>query len=64
MAEKIYTTTDLCNILQISKGQVFKLLHSGELEFFRIGRSIRITETALNNYIIARSSKKEGSKHD
>lgn len=59
MTEKIFTTSEIRNILNISKGQVFKLLHSGGLEFFRIGRSIRVTETALNNYITANSSKKE-----
>lgn len=59
MAEKIYTTADIRNIFQISKGEVFKLLHSGELEYFRIGRSIRVTETALTKYIATHSSKKE-----
>lgn len=59
MAEKVYTIADLRNILGISKGAAYKLLHSGELEFFRIGRSIRVTETALNNYIIAHSNKTE-----
>lgn len=59
MTEKIFTTSEIRNILNISKGQVFKLLHSGGLKFFRIGRSIRVTETALKAYITANSSKKE-----
>lgn len=59
MTEKIFTTSEIRNILRIGKGQVFKLLHSGELEFFRIGRSIRVTETALNNYISAQIEKEE-----
>lgn len=59
MTEKIFTTSEIRNILNISKGQVFKLLHSGDLEFFRIGRSIRVTESALNDYITSHSSKKK-----
>ena len=51
MSEKVFTTHEICTYLQISKGQVFKLLHSGELKYFRIGRSIRITESALNEFI-------------
>lgn len=59
MEDKIFTTADIRRILHISKSQVFKLLHSGELEFFRIRHSIRVTETALNNYITTNSNKKE-----
>ncbi len=51
MAEKIYTTHEIGSYLHISKGQVFKLLNSGELKHFRIGRSIRVTESALNEFI-------------
>ena len=56
MSEKVYTTHEVCTYLQISKGQVFKLLHNGELKYFRIGRSIRITESALNEFIQAKSN--------
>ena len=58
MNEKVYTTHEICAYLQISKGQLFKLLHSGELKCFRIGRSIRITEVALNEFIQAHISNK------
>lgn len=60
MTEKIYTTLEIGAYLHISKGQVFKLLHSGELEYFRVGRSIRVTDTALKNYIVTHTSQKEG----
>ena len=56
MTEKIYTTHEIGAYLHISKGAVFKLLHSGELKHFRIGRSIRITESALNEFIKAHSN--------
>ena len=51
MAEKIYSIADIMYILGISKGAAYKLIHSGELEHFRIGRSIRVTDTALNKFI-------------
>ena len=56
MAEKIYSIADIMYILGISKGAAYKLIHSGELKYFRIGRSIRITESALNDYILAHSN--------
>lgn len=59
MNVKIYTTAEVRSILRISKGEVFKLIHNGEIEYFRIGRAIRITETALNDYITAHSRRKE-----
>lgn len=59
MNNKYYTVSEICNLLGISKGIAYHLLRSGELEYFRIGRSIRVTDSSLENYINAHSSRKK-----
>ena len=58
MANKVYKIPDVMDILKIGKTAAYKLIRSGELESFRIGRSIRVTEEALNSYIADHSVKK------
>ncbi len=60
MNVKYFTVSEICKLLGISKGSAYQLLHSGELEYFRIGRSIRVTDTALKKYIAAHTIQKEG----
>lgn len=59
MAEKVYKLAEIRSILGISKGSAYSLIHSGELEHFRIGRSIRVTDRALNQYIDTHTNRKE-----
>ncbi len=58
MANKVYKIPDVMDILKIGKTATYKLIRSGELESFRIGRSIRVTEEALNSYIADHSVRK------
>jgi excisionase family DNA binding protein len=37
--------------MRVSKMTVYRLVHSGELEAIRVGRSFRIPERALNRYL-------------
>ncbi|WP_303836698.1 helix-turn-helix domain-containing protein [Ruminococcus flavefaciens] len=59
MNNRCYTVSDICRLLGISKGIAYQLLHSGELEYFRVGRSIRVTDSAIEKYIKAHSSGKK-----
>lgn len=59
MNDKYFTVSDICKLLGISKGIAYQLLHNGELQYFRIGRSMRITDSALEDYIKAHSSRKK-----
>lgn len=43
----IMTPDEVHKALRISKGAVYKLLHSGQLKHFRIGRNIKIPKYAL-----------------
>lgn len=37
--------------LRVSKMTVYRLIHGGELRAIRVGRSFRITERALDDYL-------------
>ena len=47
LSERIYSTVDLINRWQCSPDLVYRLLESGELRGFKIGRWWRITEEAI-----------------
>ena len=48
---RLLTVTEVATIMRVTKMTVYKLVHSGELEVIRKGRSFRIPETAVNNYL-------------
>jgi excisionase family DNA binding protein len=37
--------------MRVSKMTVYRLVHSGELEAIRVGRSFRVPEQAVNQYL-------------
>lgn len=45
------TVTEVATIMRVSKMTVYRLVHSGELEAVRTGRSFRIPEQAVNSYL-------------
>lgn len=47
----IMTVDELCETLLIGKNTAYKLLISGELKGFRIGRIWKIPRDSLNEYI-------------
>jgi excisionase family DNA binding protein len=48
---KFLTIYELARIMRISKMSAYRLVHSGELEAIRVGRSYRIPEQAVVNYM-------------
>ncbi|MGW0038404.1 helix-turn-helix domain-containing protein [Gordonia sp. NPDC003376] len=54
--EPLYTVPDLIDYLQLSRATVYKLLDSGDLRSVRIGRSRRVTQSALNDFLRASES--------
>lgn len=48
---KVYTPEEVAKFLKIGMNQVYKLIHSNEIKFLRIGKLIRIPETYLFEYI-------------
>jgi excisionase family DNA binding protein len=48
---KFLTVAEVAAVMRVSKMTVYRLVHSGELEAVRVGRSFRVTEEAVNEYL-------------
>ncbi len=59
MEDTFHTIEDVARKLQISVSTVRKLIRSGELEAFQVGKQWRITEQAFNEYV----KRSQGAKH-
>jgi excisionase family DNA binding protein len=45
------TVYEVAAIVRLSKVSVYRLLHSGELESVRVGRSFRVPQQAVTSYL-------------
>jgi excisionase family DNA binding protein len=48
---RFLTVAEVATIMRVSKMTVYKLVHSGELEAIRVGRSFRVPEPAVSHYL-------------
>jgi len=48
---KFLTVAEVASMMRVSKMTVYRLLHSGELPAVRVGRSFRVVEDDVNNYL-------------
>jgi excisionase family DNA binding protein len=48
---KFLTIYEVAVIVRLSKMSVYRLVHSGELEAVRVGRSFRVPEQAVVSYL-------------
>ncbi|WP_460770951.1 helix-turn-helix domain-containing protein [Mariniluteicoccus flavus] len=48
---KFVTVAEVAAIMRVSKMSVYRLIHSGELEAVRFGRSFRVPQKAVNDYL-------------
>jgi excisionase family DNA binding protein len=46
-----WTVAEAATLARTSKMTIYRLLHTGELESIRVGRSFRIPEPALTRYL-------------
>lgn len=51
VAVKFLTVAEVAGILRVSKMTVYRLVHSGELPAARVGRSFRVPERAVQEYL-------------
>ncbi|HET7723529.1 MAG TPA: helix-turn-helix domain-containing protein [Propionibacteriaceae bacterium] len=47
----LLTVAEVATLLRVSKMSVYRLIHSGELEAVRFGRSFRVPQTAVDAYL-------------
>ncbi len=49
--EKFLTIAEVAARLRVSKMTVYRVVHSGELPAIRVGRSFRVTEKDVDEYL-------------
>ena len=47
------TIAEVAEIMRVSKMTVYRLVHAGEMPAVRVGRSFRVHEPAVNEYLEA-----------
>ncbi len=45
------TVAEVATMMRVSKMTVYRLVHSGELPAVRVGRSFRVPEDAVDDYL-------------
>ncbi|GII93614.1 MULTISPECIES: helix-turn-helix domain-containing protein [Sinosporangium] len=45
------TVAEVATVMRVSKMTVYRLVHSGELPAIRVGRSFRVPEKAVHDYL-------------
>ena len=48
---KFLTVAEVAMAMRVSKMTVYRLVHSGELPAVRVGRSFRVPEQAVHDYL-------------
>ncbi|GGD45634.1 hypothetical protein GCM10010915_28660 [Microbacterium faecale] len=48
---RFLTVAEVADIMRVSKMTVYRLVHSGELPAVRFGRSYRVPESAVTQYV-------------
>ncbi len=50
---RFVTVAEVATLMRVSKMTVYRLVHSGELPAVRVGRSFRVPESAVHDYLRA-----------
>ena len=48
---KFLTVAEVAAVMRVSKMTVYRLVHGGELSAVRVGRSFRVPERAVHEYL-------------
>jgi len=48
---RFVTVAEVATIMRVSKMTVYRLVHAGELPAVRVGRSFRVPEQAVHDYL-------------
>ncbi len=50
---RFFTVAEVAEVMRVSRMTVYRLVHSGELPAVRVGRSFRVPERAVHEYLRA-----------
>ena len=48
---RFLTVAEVASVMRVSKMTVYRLVHNGDLPAVRVGRSFRVPEQAVNDYL-------------
>ena len=48
---RFLTVAEVAAVMRVSKMTVYRLVHAGELASVRVGRSFRVPESAVHDYL-------------
>ena len=48
---RFLTVAEVADVMRVSRMTVYRLVHSGELPAVRVGRSFRVPERAVHDYL-------------
>ncbi len=48
---KFFTVAEVASIMRVSKMTVYRLVHAGDMPAIRVGRSYRVPESAVNDFL-------------
>ena len=48
---KFLTVAEVASVMRVSKMTVYRLVHNGDLPAVRVGRSFRVVEEDVNDYL-------------
>lgn len=48
---KFLTVAEVASIMRVSKMSIYRMIHAGDLEAVRFGRSFRVPEKAVHDYL-------------
>jgi len=48
---RFLTVAEVADVMRVSKMTVYRLVHSGEMPAVRVGRSFRVPQDALEQYL-------------
>ena len=51
MQDEILTIAEVCSILRIGRSTLLKLIHSGEMHAYKVGRQWRISKNELFDFL-------------
>ena len=51
MGDQFLTIAEVASVMRVSKMTVYRLVHGGELPAVRVGRSFRVSEEDVNEYL-------------
>lgn len=50
---RFFTVAEVAQVMRVSRMTVYRLVHSGELPAVRVGRSFRVPQRAVHEYLQA-----------